>query len=179
MCFDFQFLQVFCFNLGYDYKVNGWIISLDFMYFKDFNVMMVRNYGLCLLSGMLEGVDNCVIYIIDDCVMVFGVLINVYVFMNMDEGYLFNVLIQVCKNWVNGWFVSFGYNFLDVKDVSFIEVEIFLDVYECNFVIGNVNQVCLMFFLYGNCYCFVGSVYCCFEYGGNWVIIVVVFFEYV
>lgn len=175
---DFQFPQVFRSNLGYDHKVNGWTTSLDFMYSKDLNAMMVRNYGLRPPSGTLEGVDNRAIYTSDDRATVFGDPTNAYVFTNTDEGYSFNASIQVRKNWANGWFASLGYNFLDAKDASSIEAEISSDAYERNPAIGNVNQARLTPSLYGNRHRFVGSAHRRLEYGGNWATTVAAFFEY-
>ncbi|MEL7220577.1 MAG: TonB-dependent receptor, partial [Bacteroidota bacterium] len=176
---DFQFPQVWRSNLGIDKKVNGWTLSADFLYTKDLNAMMVRNFGLNLPTGKLEGVDGREIYTADDRATVFGDPTNAYVFTNTDEGYSFNASLQIRKNWNNGWFTSLGYNFLDAKDASSIEAEISSDAYERNPALGHVNQARLTPSLYGNRHRFVGSAHKRFEYGGGtWATTFAAFFEY-
>jgi hypothetical protein len=52
---DFRFPQVWKTNIGVDQKFgNGWVASLDYMYSKDINAMMVRNYGFKTPSKRLD-----------------------------------------------------------------------------------------------------------------------------
>lgn len=175
---DFQFPQVWRSNLGIDKKANGWTVSADVVYTKDLNAMMVRNYGVRLPTGKLEGVDNREIYLPTDRALVFGGPTNAYVFTNTDEGYSFNASLQVRKDWSNGWFTSIGYNYLDAKDASSIEAEISSDAYDRNPSLGHVNAARLTPSLYGNRHRVVGSAHKRFEYGSNWATTVAAFFEY-
>ena len=86
---DFKFPQVHRTNLGLDKKwENGWILSTDFIYTKDINGMIVRNYGIKPPTGTLQGVDNRAIYTASDRTNDFAN--NAYVFTNTDIGYSFN-----------------------------------------------------------------------------------------
>ncbi|MEM1216340.1 MAG: carboxypeptidase regulatory-like domain-containing protein [Bacteroidota bacterium] len=175
----FQFPQVWRSNLGFDRKMSGdWTLSADLVYTKDLNAMMVRNYGLNLPTGKLDGVDDREVYLPSDRATVFGGPTNAYVFTNTDLGYSFNASLQVKKNWASGWFTSLGYNFLDAQDASSIEAEISSDAYERNPAIGHVNQARLTPSLYGNRHRIIGSAHKRFEYGGNWATTVATFFEY-
>lgn len=176
---DFKFPQVWRSNLGFDQKLGGWTASIDVIYTKDINGMMVRNYGLQLPSGQLSGPDNRPIYLADDRATVFGGPTNAYVFTNTNVGYSFNTSIQLQRNWSNGWYTSIGYNFLDAKDASSIEAEISSDAYDRNPAINHVNEALLAPSLYGNRHRIVGSAHRKFSYGqGRWATTVATFFQY-
>ncbi len=176
---DFQFPQVWRSNIGFDKKMNGWTISGDFIYTKDLNAMMVRNYGLKLPGASLKGVDNRPIYRdTDRATNPFGGPTNAYVFTNTDIGRSVNASLQVTRNWENGWFTSLAYNFLDSRDASSIEAEISSDGYARNPALGNVNQAVEAHSIYGNRHRVVGSAHKRFEYGGSWSTTLATFFEY-
>ncbi|MEZ4940359.1 MAG: carboxypeptidase regulatory-like domain-containing protein [Saprospiraceae bacterium] len=165
---DFKFPQVWRSNLGYDQEFwDGWIGSLDVIFTKDFNAMMVRNYGLKLPSGNLQGVDNRPVYISDsDRVLVFGAPTNAYVFTNVSEGYSFNTTLQITKNWEDGSMLQIGYNFMDARDAASIDAEISSDAYDRNpGNISHTNDPELAPSLYGNKHRFVGAGSKRFRYG--------------
>jgi hypothetical protein len=175
---DFEYPQVWRTNLGYDQKLNsGIILSADFIYTKDINGMMVRNYGLNQPNGTLVGVDNRPIYTSNDRNYIFGQPQNAYVFTNTNVGYSFNMSLQVQKIWRNGLYLNLSYNFLDSKDASSIESEISGDAYDRNPALGNVNTAVLAPSLYGNRHRIVGSGYKRFEYA-NMATTIGVFLEY-
>ncbi len=176
---DFKFPQVHRTNLGIDKKwENGWILSTDFIYTKDVNGMMVRNYGIKPPTSTLQGVDNRAIYTAEDRTNDFAN--NAYVFTNTDLGYSFNASVELKRNWDNGLYTSLAYNYLDAKDASSIEAEISSDAYDRNPALGNVNQAVLSPSLYGNRHRIIGSAYKQFTYGSNnkWATSIALFFEY-
>lgn len=176
---DFKFPQVLRTNLGLDKKwENDWILSTDFIYTKDINGMMVRNYGIKPPTGTLQGVDNRAIYTASDRTNDFAN--NAYVFTNTDIGYSFNASVELKRNWDNGLYTSIAYNYLDSKDASSIEAEISSDAYDRNPALGNVNQAVLAPSLYGNRHRIVGSAYKQFVYGSDskWATTFALFFEY-
>ncbi len=186
---DFKFPQVWRTSLGVDKAFGqGWLATVDLSYTKDINAMMVRNYGLRLPSGTLNGVDNRVIYerTGDRVVLPFddngdGLLndqTNAYVFTNTDEGRSFNATVEIKRNWANGLYTSLAYNYLDSKDASSIEAEISGDAYDRNPALGHVNNARLTPSLYGNKHRFVGNTNKTFNYAGNWSTTLSIFFEY-
>lgn len=173
---DFQFPQVWRTNLGYDRKFNGgWTFSTDFIYTKDVNAMIVRNYGIKPPTGRLGSeVDSRLIYSDND-----QVGNAAYVFTNTDVGRSVNVSVELKRNWQNGLYTSIGYNYLDAQDASSIEAEISSDAYDRNPAFGNVNKAVLAPSIYGNRHRIVGSAHKRFEYGGGtWATTVALFFEY-
>ncbi|MBL7774774.1 MAG: hypothetical protein JNK89_02160 [Saprospiraceae bacterium] len=177
---DFKYPQVWRSNLGYDQRIGaGWIGTIDLVYTKDINAMMVRNYGLKLPSGNLQGVDTRPIYLpATDRVLVFGSPTNAYVFTNVSEGYSFNTSLQLTKNWEDGSMFQIGYNYLDAKDVASIDAEISSDAYDRN--PGNVrhtNTPELAPSLYGNKHRIVGAGSKRFRYG-NFGTTISIFSEY-
>lgn len=173
---DFKFPQVWRTNLGYDYKTkDNWVASLDVVYTKDINGMMVRNYGLKKPTGKLAGVDNRPIYLAGD-----KGANTAYVFTNTNVGYSFNTSVQVEKTWSNGMYVKLGYNYLDAKDAASIDAEISSDAYDRNPAnIQNTNTAELAPSLYGNKHRVLGVLSKKFTYGeGKWSTLVSVFMEY-
>jgi Carboxypeptidase regulatory-like domain len=149
---NFKFPQVWRTNIGYDYKTeSNWIASVDVIYTKDVNSMMVRNYGLKKPSGRLTGADNRPIYLASDRATVFGGATNAYVFTNTNVGHSFNTSVQLEKTWANGTYVKFGYNYLDAQDAASIDAEISSDAYDRNPAnIQNTNTAELAPSLFGN-----------------------------
>ncbi len=178
---DFKFPQVWRNNIGVDKELGeGWQVSADLIYTKDINSMMVRNFGLRLPGGNLNGVDNRPVYRSQqDRTLVFGDPSNAYVFTNTNEGKSFNATIQLKRNWKNGLYTTLAYNFLDSKDASSIEAEISSDAYDRNPALGHVNRAQLSPSLYGNRHRIVGTINKKFEYnGGKMATTFSLFFEY-
>ena len=86
---DFQFPQVWRTNIGYNRSFgDGWFTSIDVVYKKDLNAMMVRNFGLRTPTGILSGADNRPYYLdADKAVDAFGSPSqNAYVFTGENKG---------------------------------------------------------------------------------------------
>ncbi len=167
---DFQYPQVWRSNLGIDKKFGaGWIASADFIYTRDINGMMVRNYGLNQPTGRLNAPgDERPIYLnADRAVNDFGGITNAYVFTNTDVGSSSNLTLQLQRTWSNGMYGSIGYNYLDSKDASSIEAEISSDAYDRNPAYGNVNRAVAAPSIYGNQHRVVGYFSKKFSYGGT------------
>ena len=174
---DFKFPQVWRTNIGYDYKTaSNWIASVDVIYTKDINGMMVRNYGLKKPTARLSGADTRPIYGATD-----KGANTAYVFTNTNVGYSFNTSVQLEKTWESGLYVKFGYNYLDAKDAASIDAEISSDAYDRNPAnILNTNMAELAPSLYGNKHRVLGVLSQKFTYGeGKWSTLISVFTEYV
>lgn len=178
---DFKFPQVWRTNLGYDQKFGqGWTMTLDVIYTKDLQAAMVRNYGLRLPGGTLQGPGSRPVYRPEDRAMVFGGPTNAYVFTNTDEGRTFNTAIQFSKVFAGNWRATLAYNYLDSKDAASIDAEISSDAYDRNPAnVQHSNRAELGPSLYGNKHRVVGSLYKKFSYAGSWATHVAMFMEYV
>ena len=175
---DFKFPQVWKTNLGYDQQFGGnWLATVDLIYNKDINAMMVRNFGLRPPTGRLSGIDNRPVY--DPVADRNAAGNNAYVFTNVDEGYSFNATVKLARDWGRNFNTSLAYNYGLSKDVSSIEAEISSDAYERNPAFGNVNEANLAHSLYGNRHRVVGTLWKRFDYGeGKWATTLSAFFEY-
>lgn len=179
---NFKFPQVWRTNLGYDHKfANGWVATADVIYTKDVNAMMVRNYGLKLPTGKLVGADTRPIYAATDRATVFGGATNAYVFTNTNLGYTFNTAVQLEKNFANGTYLKFAYNYLDAKDAASIQAEISSDAYDRNPAnITHTNTPLLSPSLYGNKHRILAVASKKFSYsGGKMATTISLFGEYV
>jgi hypothetical protein len=178
---DFKFPQVWRSNLGYDRKFGqGWTFSWDVIYTKDVNAAMVRNYGLRLPGGKLQGPGSRPIYRLEDRAQVFGGATNAYVFTNTDAGRIFNTSVQLERIFDNGMRATLAYNYLDAQDAASIDAEISSDAYDRNPAnIQHSNRPELAPSLYGNRHRVVGSLYQKFSYAENWATHIALFMEYV
>lgn len=177
---DFEFPQVWRSNLGAE-KVfaNGWLLSTDFIFTKDINGVLVRNFGLKAPTGTLNGADSRAYYLtLDKAEGPFGAPTNAYVFTNTDEGRSFNWTFEVKKRFSDSFFASLAYNYLDSRDLNSIEAEISSDAFNRNPVRGNVNNPELAPSLYGDKHRFVGTANKTFNYGdGTWATTIALFTE--
>ncbi|QHV96740.1 TonB-dependent receptor [Spirosoma endbachense] len=167
---NFKFPQVWKSSLGYDHKFkNGWITSVDILYNKDINAMLVRNYGLKTPTGRLQDPSSRPIYQVSDrAVNAFGGQTDAFVFTNTSLGNSFNTSLQVQRTWANGFYVSVGYNFLAAKEVSSLSAEISSDAYDRNPTYGNSNVAMLGQASYGSRQRIVASASKRFIYGKGW-----------
>ena len=175
---DFKFPQVWRSNLGLDKGLSGgWTASFDLIYTRDINAMMVRNYGLKLPSGTLQGPGTRPIYTASDRTVPYAN--NAYVFTNTDIGRTLNLTLELKRNWSNGLYTTIAYNYLDAQDASSIEAEISSDAYDRNPAFGNVNKAVLAPSAYGNKHRIVGTANKTFSYGdGKHATTFSLFFEY-
>ncbi|MDX1940925.1 MAG: carboxypeptidase regulatory-like domain-containing protein [Saprospiraceae bacterium] len=177
---DFKFPQVWRTNLGYDQRFGkGWIATVDMLYTKDLQAQMVRNYGLKLPSGTLQGPGSRPIYRLNDRVLVFGSPTNAYVFTNTDAGYTFNTSVSIERNW-NNTYIKLGYNYLQAEDAASIDAEISSDAYDRNPAnISHTNRPLLAPSLYGNRHRILGAASKKFAYGNDkFGTTISLFFEY-
>lgn len=179
---DFKYPQVWRNSLGLDYKFeNGLLATTDFIYTKDLNAQMVRNYGLAKPTGTLNGVDDRVVYTdADRSKNEFGGVTNAYVFSNTDVGYSFNWSTKLQKTFSNGLFASIAYNYLKAEDASSLDAEISSDAYDRNPAIGNVNVARSTNSRYGDKHRIVGQLNKSFSYGATkqWRTSFGAFYEY-
>lgn len=177
---DFKFPQVWRTNIGAEKAFGeGFLLSTDFIYTKDINAVLVRNFGLRPPSGNLTGADNRAYYLNSDkAVGPFGAPTNAYVFDNVNEGRSFNWTIEAKKRFSDTFNASLAYNYLNAKDISSIEAEISSDAFARNPALGNVNDPNLAPSLYGNKHRIVGTLNKTFRYGdGRWATKISLFAE--
>jgi hypothetical protein len=178
----FKYPQVWRTNLGVDKMFdNGLTLTADFMYTKDLQAMMVRNFGFKPPTAMLNGVDNRTRYdgSTDRAIDQFGGNTNAYVFTNEAQGYSYNITFEAKKSWKDNMYASLAYNYNKSEDVSSIEAEITSDAFERNPTSVHVNQAVLANSVYGNRNRIVGTFNKKFEYGERWATTLSLFLEYV
>lgn len=178
---DFKFPQVWRTNIGWDRKFGaGWGSTIDIIYTKDINSMLVRNFGLKPPTGTLNDVDNRPTYNpATDRSLVFGGPTSAYVFTNSKEGRSVNLTLQLNRKWSNNLYASLSYNYLDSKSVSSIESEISGDAFALNPISGHANNDILAPSIYGNQHRIVGNANRSIKYGNDkWETTFSLFFEY-
>ncbi|MGM5470974.1 TonB-dependent receptor [Flavobacteriaceae bacterium LMO-SS05] len=149
---EYKWPQVWRTNFGADHRLeNGITLTADLSYTKDLNAAHVQNWGLRNPSGTLNSPgDNRPVYLSDDRGN------NAYVFTNSDKGRIWNLTFKAQKNFENGLYASFAYNYLNAKDVNSIEAEITGDAFDFNPNKGNANNDELSYSKYGDTHRFIG-----------------------
>lgn len=179
---DFKYPQVWRSNIGVDKSLdNGLVLTVDLMYTKDLQAMMVRNFGFKPPTSTLNGVDTRARYdaATDRAFDQFGGPTNAYIFTNEAQGNSFNLTLEAKKSWDNNMYASLAYNYNKSKDVSSIEAEITSDAFERNPTSVHVNQAVLANSVYGNRNRVIGTFNKKFEYGERFATTISLFFEYV
>lgn len=162
---DFKWPQVWRSNIGTDLKIpSGTVFTLDLIYTKDVNGMMVRNYKLGTPGGTLNSGtgDSRKIYLSQN-----QGTANTYAFTNTNVGYQFNVSLQAQQNFKNDLYLMAAYNFLIAKDPSSISAEISSDAFDRNPILNNANEAKLSTSLYGNTHRFIVAGSKKFSYGNQ------------
>jgi len=178
---DFEFPQVWRNSLGIDYKFkNGLVAITDFIFTRDINAQMVRNFGDGTPTGTLNGVGARPVYLNSDRAQVFGSPTNAYVFTNTGVGYSLNWSLKLQKQFANDFFASIAYNYLEAKDASSIDAEISSDAFDRNPALGNVNVAKSGPALYGDKHRIVGQLNKRWSYGKDkkWATTASAFYEY-
>src|SRR5258705_1027181 len=145
---NFKWPQVWRSNIGTDFKIPyGTIFTVDVVYTKDVNAMMVRNYKLGTPTGILNSgtADKRNVYLPAN-----QGAANTYVFTNTKVGYQFNLSLQAQKTFAKDLFVMAAYNFGVAKDASSISAEISSDAFDRNPILNNANAAINSNSLYGN-----------------------------
>jgi len=172
---DFNWPQVWRTSLGADLRLeNDWILTGDLSFTKDMNGAHVQNWGLDKPTGMLQGVDNRVIYTDADKGN------SAYVFTNTDKGNAFNGTFKAQKTFEKQLYVSVAYNYLNSTDVNSIEAEITGDAFAFNPVVGDANVDVISHSKYGDKHRFIAIASKSWRYGDNlkWGTSIAGFIEY-
>ena len=180
---DFKYPQVWRTNFGIDKVLKNKVtISSDFVYTKDINAMLVRNYGLRAPSETLTGADNRPYYLggnTDRAQGPFGGPTNAYVYTNTDDGYSINWSLEAKKMYDNGMYATLGYAFLKTETVSSNTREISSDIFDGNPIVVDPNNPRVSNAIYGNRHRIIGTMNKTWTYGDadKWSTTVSLFYE--
>jgi outer membrane receptor protein involved in Fe transport len=138
---DFQWPQVWTTDLAVDQQLPWEMLgTLELIYSKDINAVVMRNADLVAPVGTVPGVDGRNYYggagnneLNPD----FGA--GIYVIDNTDEGHNFNITAQLRKSWTSGFSAMLGYSYTDAAN-SIQSTEIASVLWQLQPVQGNPNQ---------------------------------------
>lgn len=117
---NFKFPQVWRTNLGADKRFgNGWIATVDLMFTKDINAVVMRNPNLKAPTNNYTGEDNRPYYPggIQSSDQYYDNIGTPIVLENTHKGYSFSGTAQISKT-VGGFFGSLAYTYSKAKEVS-------------------------------------------------------------
>ncbi len=185
---NFRFPQVWRSNLAVDQELPGGITATaEFIYTKDLNAAIHRNYNQVVPTERLAGADNRLIYPAG------GPRLNtnftgpngiptfldagVIVLENTRQGYQYSLTGQLQKNFSTGLYLMGAYTFSRAKDVTSNPGEIAADAFQRNPVIGNSNTPALGFSDFGLQHRVIAAAGKRFEYAKFMATTVSFFFE--
>ena len=159
---DFKFPQVWRSNLALDQELPGGIVgTLEFIYSKDRNAAIHRNYNLVTPTQQLAGADNRQIYpaagpritpVFPNPNNIPGVSFldaGVIVLENTNQGFQYSATGQLKKDFANGLYLQAAYTYARAKDLTSNPGEIAADAFQRNPVVGNANNPQLAFSDFG------------------------------
>jgi hypothetical protein len=157
---DFKFPQVWRTNLAIDQALPGGVIATaEFIYSKDINAAIHRNYNQVVPTDRAAGADNRLIYpaagprLNGDFTGPNGIPTfldaGVIVLENTNQGYQYSLTGQLRKDWTSGLYAMAAYTFSRAKDITSNPGEIAADAFQRNPVTGNSNTPALGFSDFG------------------------------
>jgi outer membrane receptor protein involved in Fe transport len=185
---NFRFPQVWRSNLAVDQELPGGVTATaEFIFTKDLNAAIHRNYNLVVPTERATGADNRLIY------PAAGPRLNtnftgpnriptfldagVIVLENTRQGYQYSLTGQLQKNFTAGLYLMGAYTFARAKDVTSNPGEIAADAFQRNPVIGNANTPALGFSDFGLQHRVIAAAGKRFEYAKFMATTVSFFFE--
>ncbi len=127
---NFKFPQVWRSSIGADYRFgDGFTATIDAMYTKDLNAVVMRNPNLKAPTGTLTGLDNRKYYPkgTGDISNALNEDANYYtnssvgtpiVLENTKKGFSYNITAQLSKSFRSGFFIMAAYTYSRAKEVS-------------------------------------------------------------
>jgi hypothetical protein len=185
---NFRFPQVWRTNLAVDQELPGGITATaEFIYSKDINAAIHRNYNLVVPTERAAGADDRFIY------PAAGPRLNtnftgpngvgsfldagVIVLENTSRGYQYSLTGQLQKTFATGLYLMGAYTFSRAKDLTSNPGEIAADAFQRNPVIGNANTPALGFSDFGLQHRVIAAAGKRFEYAKFMATTVSFFFE--
>ena len=138
---DFEWPQIWTTDLAVDQQLPGDLLgTLELIYSKDLNAIIMRNADLVAPVGTVPGADGRVYYggagsseLNPDG----GA--GIYVIDNVDEGHSLNISAQLRKTWTSGLSASLGYSYTDAEN-NLQSTEIASVLWQSQPVQGNPNR---------------------------------------
>lgn len=120
---DFKFPQVWRTNLGADKRFgNGFVGTIDLIYTKDINAVVMRNPNLKAPTSHYKGADTRAYYpngiTTDDTYYPTATVGSPIILENINKGSAFSATAQISKTFESGFFGSVAYTYSVAKEVS-------------------------------------------------------------
>ncbi|MBC7923521.1 MAG: TonB-dependent receptor [Ferruginibacter sp.] len=185
---DFKFPQVWRTNLAVDQVLPGEITATaEFIYSKDLNAAIHRNYNQVIPGERAAGADNRVIFPAD------GPRLNTnftgpnalptfldagaIVLENTNQGFQYSLTGQLRKDFQRGLYAMAAYTYAQAKDVTSNPGEIAADAFQRNPVIGNPNTPALAYSDFNLRHRVIATLGKRFEYGKHFATTLGFFYE--
>ena len=175
---DFKFPQVFRTNLGIDKQLgNGFTATLDLLYTKDINAVIMRNANLKAPTGHLTGADNRAYFPAGTDVKYYPDFTEAIVLENTKKGYSFSGTAQITKAFSRGFFGSLAYTYTLATEVSPNPGSRANSAWQSIANIGTPNDIELYSSQYSIPHRVIGSLSYRFEYGNHFASTLSLYYE--
>lgn len=185
---DFKFPQVWRSNLAIDKQLPGGITATaEFIYSKDINAAIHRNYNQVVPTERAAGTDSRLIYPATGPRLNTGFTgpntlptfldAGVIVLENINQGYQYSLTGQFRKDFSKGLYMMGAYTYSQAKDVTSNPGEIAADAFQRNPVIGNPNSPSLAYSDFGLRHRVIATLGKRFDYGKHFATTLSFFFE--
>ncbi|MEI6584609.1 MAG: TonB-dependent receptor [Sediminibacterium sp.] len=163
---NFKFPQVWRSNLAFDKKLgDGWLASVDLLYTKDLNAVVMRNANQKAPNATFATADTRPRYLLAADRKINAAIGSAIVLENTDQGSSGSVTFQITKAAKKGFYGSVAYTASYANEVTANPGSTASSVWNSNATVGTQNSLELYNSQYVMPYRYVGSMSYRFEYG--------------
>ena len=162
---NFKFPQVWRSNLGFDRKLgDGWMVSMDLLYTKDINAVVMRNANQKAPNATLAGTDNRPRYATSADRKLYSNIGSAIVLENTTMGSSGSATFQIARTATKGFFGSLAYTLSYASEVTSNPGSQATSVWNSNPTVGTQNSLEISNSAYVTPHRFIGTLSYRFEY---------------
>jgi outer membrane receptor protein involved in Fe transport len=139
---DFKFPQVWRSNLAFDKKIGrGWLLTVDLLYTKDINAVIMRNANQKATNGNLTGPDTRPRFVATADRKLYANIGTAIILENTSKGESGSMTFQLQKTATKGFYGGIAYTYSHANDVTANPGSQATSVWNSNAAVGTQNSL--------------------------------------
>lgn len=175
---NFKFPQVWRSNLAFDKQLGkGWLFSMDLLYTKDINAVVMRNANQKGTNGTLTGSDTRPRFLATADRKLYSNIGTAIILENSDKGQSGSLTFQIQKSTAKGFYGSLAYTMSFASEVTANPGSQATSVWNSNAAVGTQNSLEMYNSQYVMPHRIIGALSYRFEYGKHFATTISLFGE--
>lgn len=175
---NFKFPQVWRSNLAFDKQLGkGWLFSMDLLYTKDINAVVMRNANQKSTNGTLTGSDTRPRFLATADRKLYSNIGTAIILENSDKGQSGSLTFQIQKSTAKGFYGSLAYTMSYAAEVTANPGSQATSVWNSNAAVGTQNSLEMYNSQYVMPHRIIGALSYRFEYGKHFATTISLFGE--